>query len=153
MIGWRVSRHQSLGGSSTPGRWNLKGSRVLYTSNNPSLCSWEVFAHQVSKYTWPEDYMLLKINVEDRNIIRIPAKDLPTGWNSLAYRTTVRKFGSFLLAKNDILGFWVPSVVIAEDFNLVLNPLFPNYSSFVTLVDTFPFNYDDRFRRFFPSED
>ena len=149
MIVWRVSRHRSLEGSAVPGRWNLKGSRVLYTSANPSLCGWEVFAHQISSTTWPGGYLLLKIKVQDTNILRVAAKDLPAGWNSLAYKNRVRKFGTALFAKNDILGFWIPSVVIPEDYNLVLNPMFANFSDLVTLTDTFPFNYDQRFKLFF----
>jgi len=149
MIVWRVSKHQSLAGSTAPGRWNLRGSRVLYTSNSPSLCAWEVFAHQVGTDSWPEDLLLLKIGVKEKNIISVNPQDLPQGWNTLSYKNNARRFGTSLFSKNDIPGFWIPSVVIREDYNLVLNPLFPNYSDLVTLEKAYPFDYDDRFRKFF----
>ena len=149
MIVWRVSNHESLDGSRAPGRWNLRGSKTLYTSSNPSLCAWEVFAHQVGAISWPKDYLLLKIEVQNTHIIRISTKDLPSGWNTLTYKNNVRRYGSSLFSKNDLLGFWIPSIVVPEDFNLVLNPLFPNYSDLVTLVDTYPFNYDNRFKKLF----
>ena len=149
MIVWRVSKHQSLEGSTVPGRWNLKGSPALYTSNSPSLCAWEVFAHQVGAISWPENLLLLKIEVKEKNIIRIAANDLPSEWNTLSYKTSVRKYGTSLFSKNDVLGFWIPSVVVPEDSNLVLNPMFPNYPDLVTLMDTYPFNYDKRFQEFF----
>lgn len=149
MIVWRVSKHQSLAESTVPGRWNLKGSPALYTSNSPSLCAWEVFAHQVDAVSWPEDLLLLKIQVKEKKIIRVATSDLPPEWNVLSYKNSVRKYGTSIFSKNDILGFWIPSVVVPEDFNIVLNPMFPNYPDLVTLVDTYPFNYDKRFQKIF----
>ncbi|MCG8307669.1 MAG: RES family NAD+ phosphorylase [Cytophagales bacterium] len=143
-----MSRHNSLEGSDTPGRWNLRKTKVLYTASNPSLCAWEVFAHQIDGDSWPTDYFLLKIEVQGTDILTISARDLPAEWNTLAYKNSVRKFGSDIMARDKPLGFWVPSVVIPEEHNLILNPQFPNYHSLVKLKETIPFEYDERFKKF-----
>jgi RES domain-containing protein len=149
MIVWRLSKHNSLEGSDVPGRWNLRKTKVLYTANSPSLCAWEVFAHQIDGDSWPTDLLLLKIEVSEKDILTISPRDLPVGWNTLAYKNSVRRFGSEILTRDKPLGFWVPSVVVPEELNLILNPQYPNYHSLVKLVDTFPFEYDGRFKKFF----
>jgi len=149
MIVWRLSRHRSLEGSDVPGRWNLRKTRVLYTANSPSLCAWEVFAHQIEGDSWPIDYLLLKIEVQETDILTISPRDLPAGWNTLAYKNSVRKYGSDIITRDNPLGFWAPSVVIPEERNLILNPQFPNYHSLVKLKETIPFEYDKRFKKFF----
>ena len=154
MIVWRVSFRTDLLGSEVPGRWNEKGIRVLYTSANPSLCAWEVFAHQISRNEWPVGLNLLKISLPDQHadIIQLPAKDLPIGWNSLPYRREAQAMARTHLLSQNKLGIWVPSAVIAEDFNLILNPNYPDYETLVKREAIFPFQYDDRFGGIFEGE-
>lgn len=154
MIVWRVSRHISIEGSTTPGRWNEKGIKVLYTSANPSLCSWEYFAHKVGPKEWPTDLQLLSLEVPDEfdDIQKVPTNKLPDGWNSLPYKRNVQKTAKHFIIDKNLLGTWVPSVVIPEDFNLILNPNYQNYSKLVKQKKIFPFDYDSRFKPFFEEE-
>jgi len=151
MIVWRVSFRENIKGSDIAARWNEKGIKVLYTSSNPSLCSWEYFAHQVSQTEWPIGLKLLKIKIPDghRDIIRLPNSRLPQGWNQLTYLKQVQATSRIELLNKNRLGIWLPSVIIPEDFNLILNPNYPGYSSIVRHKETVPFNYDDRFRFIF----
>ena len=152
MIVWRVSFRESLNGSDVAGRWNEKGITVLYTSANPSLCSWEYFAHQVSGNEWPMDLKLLKIEIPDNHnaIIKIPLNKLPIGWNRLTYQKNVRETARLRLISQNLLGIWVPSVIIPEDLNLILNPSYPDYKGLIKRKEIIPFEYDERFKFIFP---
>ena len=152
MIVWRVSFRESLDGSDVAGRWNEKGIRVLYTSANPSLCSWEYFAHQVSGREWPIGLKLLKIEIPDQHssIIKISHNKLPLGWNQLTHTKRVRETARLQLISKNLLGMWIPSVIIPEDFNLILNPNYPDYTALVKRNEIIPFEYDERFKFIFP---
>ncbi|KOF02926.1 hypothetical protein OB69_08775 [Roseivirga seohaensis subsp. aquiponti] len=148
---WRVSYISSLGGSDVPGRWNEKGIKVLYTSANPSLCSWEYFAHKVGEKDWPINLKLLELSIpnEHPDIVKLPINKLTEGWNGLAYKRNVQKTARQELLHKNRLGIWVPSVVIPEDYNLILNPNYAGFESLIKRKSIFPFEYDQRFKVIF----
>ena len=70
------------------GRWNSKGVRVLYMSENRSLAVLEVLVHLSG--TLPDRYLLGAAGIpEDVAIERIADKDLPEGWSALSPREQV----------------------------------------------------------------
>lgn len=148
---WRVSFRSGIDGSDNPGRWNEKGIKVLYTSANPSLCAWEYFAHQVSRDSWPTGLKLMQITIPEQHedIIKLPVNALPAGWNRLRYQHHVQQVARTELINPQRLGIWLPSVVIPEDFNLILNPYHVSYAELVKRITIVPFNYDNRFRFIF----
>ncbi len=152
MIVWRIARHNSIDGSTAAGRWNERGVKVLYTSSNPSLCSWEYFAHQVGADRWPTDLSLISIEIPDDPdiVVKTAITKLPSGWNKLPYKMAVRKTAKELLIDKNLLGIKLPSVIIPEDWNFVLNPNYPNYTNLVKKIEVIPFDYDARFKAFFP---
>ena len=76
------------GAQRVGGRWNSKGIRVLYMSENRSLAVLEVLVHLSG--TLPDKYLLGAADIpEDMAIERIADKDLPEGWSTLSPREQV----------------------------------------------------------------
>ena len=110
------------------GRWNSKGVRVLYMSENRSLAVLEVLVHLSG--TLPDKYLLGAADIpEDVAIERIADKDLPEGWSALSPREQVatRLLGDAWVAQQRSAVLSVPSVILGER-NYVLNPAHSDFA-------------------------
>lgn len=110
------------------GRWNSKGVRVLYMSENRSLAVLEVLVHLSG--TLPDKYLLGAADIpEDMAIERIADKDLPEGWSALSPREQVatRLLGDAWVARQRSAVLSVPSVILGER-NYVLNPAHSDFA-------------------------
>lgn len=64
------------------GRWNSKGVRVLYMSENRSLAVLEVLVHLSGML--PDKYLLGAVHIPDNlTIEKIGEEDLPLKWSTL----------------------------------------------------------------------
>ena len=102
------------------GRWNSKGVAVLYCAASESLAILELRVH--SPHPYPRTRWKFVIEVPDDSIVEADIGKLPRGWNSLPPSPSSKRFGDAWVAANSSLGLLVPSVIAAEEKNLVLNP-------------------------------
>jgi RES domain-containing protein len=116
------------------GRWNSIGIPMLYTAEHLSLACLEVLVH-LDKGQLPRNYVWSKAALPD-----IPeALDIST-LNSIG---ACQAAGSAWIQDGKYLSTRVSSVVIPEEFNVLLNP---SHTAYVALVWTEPrpFNFDPR---------
>ncbi|MCH8558207.1 MAG: RES family NAD+ phosphorylase [Balneolia bacterium] len=110
------------------GRWNHKGTPALYCSQNRSLCTLEVLVH-VKLNNIPKDLMLVTIYVPDDAEIRALGRyELPQGWDDYPYDSFTQDTGSSLLKTGESLGIRVPSSVVPQEHNVILNPRHKDFS-------------------------
>lgn len=111
------------GGLYVAGRWNHKGRKVIYCSNSISLCTLEWLAHNglsVSGYS----YYKFEISIPDALIKSFTTKDMPSDWNKTPSLNNTRDFSeAHLFNQTKYLAISVPSVMVPEESNLVINPL------------------------------
>lgn len=149
MLVYRISKkeHSALdgtGGLYGSGRWHRKGNLVVYTSEHASLSAWEKLVHVAGFSSLPDDLILLKIEVpETINIQTVPDEILIKGWNSFPYSNETIDCGTSFLKKKDHLALRVPSAIIPDEFNIILNPLHPKIHDCKILGST-PFVFDKR---------
>ena len=149
MIVYRITKkeHSALdgvGGLYGPGRWHKKGNLVIYTSEHASLAAWEKIVHVTSFENLPENLLLVKIELPDGiEIQSVPEKVLVKGWNHFPFARETVDFGTSFLQKKEHLALKVPSVIIPDEFNIILNPLHPNIRD-CKVVSTVPFVFDQR---------
>lgn len=116
------------GGLYTAGRWNHKGRKVVYCSASFSLCTLEWLSHNglsVSSF----NYFKYSIEIPDSLIQPFKCSDLPKDWFATPANDETHDFADkylFLDKKN--LAIAVPSVMVPEEYNLVINPLHPKYA-------------------------
>lgn len=126
MILWRISNHVSLagdGGMRASGRWHTRGRRIVYCSESPAAALLEILVHfEIDVRDLPAKYRLLKLHAPDDLIIEhVNAADLPADWIERTDLTRAMGDRWLRAARSPLLR--VPSAVVPETSNVLLNPL------------------------------
>jgi RES domain-containing protein len=121
------------------GRWNYKGERMLYTSENPSLALLENLVHLQGLRILPQLVLVeLEIGTETQNLEEISPEKLPTEWKKNPAPNSLKEMGSEFLERMKSPVLVVPSVVVPWDKNLLINPLHPEAKSLrITKMEEF----------------
>jgi RES domain-containing protein len=106
------------------GRWNSEGLFAVYTSSSRSLALLEILAHTPAKMLNEKVYMLITLSVTDTlKPEELDRQKLTVGWDAPDTPPLTKKLGDkFLKARSGLL-LAVPSVLMPEELNYVINPL------------------------------
>ncbi len=108
------------------GRWNFKGVPVVYTSESRALAFCEFFIH-VSPAFIPKNLKVVTVSIPDQiKPATIDKNDLPPGWRSMTSSYGAAQMGTEWLQSNASLLLRVPSVVIPDEHNILINPMHPD---------------------------
>lgn len=145
---WRISNHRNLtgeGGLRYPARWHSAGRRIVYLAESPAGALLEVIVHlELNAIDLPPTYTMLRVEVAPEVLIDnliIPAEEV---WkNNLP---TSRRLGDQWLEGGRSALAKVPSVILPQTFNLLLNPLHPQ-AALVSIAEVIPAQLDRRLLR------
>lgn len=127
------------------GRWNLPGVYALYLASHKSLAYLEYLVHQYNREIWPKNLMVASIEIDDLLIRKIKPEELPSSWTQLVYQIEIQLTCTRFFTP-EILGIEVPSVVVPEESNYILNPAFTGFYDRVKITDLAPANFDERLK-------
>jgi len=125
MFLWRISNHERLdgrGGLLASARWHTRGRAIVYLAASPAGALVEVLVNlELDAARLPGSYTLLKVEApDDVQLRRIELASLPEGWaNDL---TISRNRGDEWLAGGESALLEVPSAILPDTFNVLLNP-------------------------------
>lgn len=145
---WRLARSvypvmDGEGARRYGGRWNAPGTPVVYTAGSLSLAALELLVH-LNPDRLPEDLMAYAIDIPGRLAVqRIDVEDLPDGWDHRAEDAELRRLGQAWAGAEEAAILDVPSAVIPEERNVLINPRHPDASE-VTVSHERPFTFDPR---------
>lgn len=106
------------------GRWNPAGIAGLYTSQYISLAILEILV-RATKNTSPDSYTLTSFEISDNSIYQVQLKKLKKEWKyDLKYTQGI---GEDFLNENQSLCLQVPSAIVPQENNFLLNPLHPDF--------------------------
>lgn len=146
----RANRRHDLSGWGAylvGGRWNLPGRAVLYTAENRALAAMEVLVHLPSD-TLPTDMYLLTLDVPDTlSREELTVAQLPPDWQRLSQPQPTATLGSEWLQAGRSLALRVPSVLMPQEHNLLLNPVHPDFGQVRLVGEPEPFQFDERLRK------
>jgi len=109
-----------IGARLNGGRWNPVGIDALYTSEYISLCILEILV-RANKYTSPDSYTLISIEVPQSDIYEIQLQKLKTSWqHDVDYTQWI---GAEFFKNNQSLILKVPSAIVPQEHNFLINPL------------------------------
>lgn len=92
----------------------------------------------------PDDLVALGIEVpDDAGEDRLGVEDLPANWQMMLHSEECRAIGDSWVSRQEGLLLRVPSVIIPEEENLIINPSQPRAGE-VRVVSERPFSYDMR---------
>lgn len=149
MIVYRIAKKEhaaldGLGGLYGPGRWHRKGNLIIYTSEHASLAAWEKIVHIASVENLPHGFLLIKIELPDSIVIQeVPKKVLVKGWDGFPFANETVDYGTLFLKAKEHLALKVPSVIIPDEYNIILNPLHPDINR-CRIIGMKPFTFDRR---------
>jgi len=104
------------------GRWNKKGTEMLYFSIQLSLCVLEVLVHFNSSLM-PKDLWYLEIELEDDYISKMPSlKKISEHLRDNPPHYSTMEFGSQWIEKNKSCALLVPSAILPLEKNVIINP-------------------------------
>ena len=110
------------GARRVAGRWNREGSPMVYASSSIALAVLETLVH-FSARDLPLNRYLVRISVDAT--VFAAAETLnrpPVGWDAEPPSATSMDCGERWLSKGDSLLLRVPSVIVPEEFNVLINP-------------------------------
>ncbi len=135
-----------LGARLNGGRWNRKGTGIIYTSESRALASLEFLVH-VPLSLLPPDLMITSIDIPSGlSIEHVSLSDLPTNWRSSPAPATLAEFGSTWARSNRSLLLRVPSAIIDAEFNILINPNHPDMGG-ITINKIEVYSIDSRLLR------
>jgi RES domain-containing protein len=122
-------------------RWNSKGISMLYTTEHISLAVLEMLVHTHFK-DYAIELDLLTIQIPSSVLpAEINVKKLKNNWvNDLAY---TRFIGDEFIKNKQSLVLKVPSAVIHEEFNCLVNPLQADFKK-IKITNIRAFKTDER---------
>ena len=128
------------------GRWNHKGTAVVYTSETRALATVEFLVH-VSLSNVPHGLMIATIEIPDSIVPEeVPRKSLPRGWRDYPPTRELADLGTRWVKSGKSLLLRVPSAVVEKEYNILVNPLHSEMPR-VVLRDVEAFEFDKRLVR------
>ncbi|HEY4196460.1 MAG TPA: RES family NAD+ phosphorylase [Mucilaginibacter sp.] len=123
------------------GRWNSEGRSVVYLASSRSLALLEALVH-LPPTDVPNEYCMATIEAPDDFSV-VEEKLLPKNWQDHQDLDILKQLGNnFLFEKKNLL-LRVPSAIVNEEYNYLLNPLHANASK-LKVKNIQPFNFDNR---------
>lgn len=106
------------------GRWNKKGTPCIYAAESRALALLE-YSVNVDIYEIPRALRLLTIEAAATSIHSIDIAALPGNWQVVPAPKQTQEFGNRLLEAKEHLLIKIPSSVVSQEFNYLINPLHP----------------------------
>ena len=123
------------------GRWNSEGRSMVYLASSRSLAVLEALVH-LSPTNIPDGFCIMTIEAPD-DILEVTVDQLPKNWNEYPEHNSLKQIGNDFLIKQKHLLLKVPSAIVKEEFNYLLNPLHKD-AGLVKTTNTLPFTFDQR---------
>jgi RES domain-containing protein len=126
------------------GRWNKPGVAALYTSEARSLAMLELIVHFASKQAFEQSYSFLNLEINEKLIVNINEDYLPKNILSIN-DNRLWDITEHYFFKENALAIKVPSVLISQEFNIIINPIHARFNE--VIIKSFEtVNLDERFK-------
>lgn len=135
----------SLRASGVANRWNKDDEFIIYAGGSISLATLELVAHRNSiNITFGYKLLSINLKVEEIEIQEINFNDLPENWKSIESYPILQNIGSEWYHSQKSLILKVPSAIIHQENNYLINVNHPDFSKKVSLESTEDFVWDSR---------
>ncbi len=125
------------------GRWNSKGTSVLYTSTNRSLATIEYLVH-LPMAVIPADVCIAELSLPtEAGMDAVDINDLPSGWWEYPAPLELAETGDRFIRENSGLSLKVPSAIVKGEWNVLINPRHSLFSS-IEIAEIEEYVFDSR---------
>jgi RES domain-containing protein len=141
---WRIVRAARAdsaftgeGSRAYGGRWNSRGTAIIYVSEHESLAALELFVHTIPVSPTGR-YLSFRLQWDDKLTEYFPKKNLPPNWNAEPPTFETMQIGDEWVRGGRSLALAVPSVLSTSEMNFLLNP---RHSDFRKIKISQPIEY------------
>jgi RES domain-containing protein len=142
MKAWRITKQRHVrtafsgeGARLYGGRWNSPGVPVVYVAESQSLAVLEVLVH-LNAPALLEKYVFLEVDFDPSLVIDLDRSSLPKNWQSDPVPEAIQAIGDRWVLSRDSAVLRVPSVLVPEESNFLLNPRHPDFGKIGILAAT-----------------
>ena len=119
---------EGIGAKKTGGRWNRKGTALLYTSTTQALACLETIVH-LSSGDLPLNRYLIRIDIPDdvwskRETLTVDT--IQVGWDALPAGKVSLDIGDQWVSSGRSCILEVPSAIVPDELNVLINPAHPD---------------------------
>lgn len=127
------------------GRWNHRGFNAVYTSGSLSLAYLETIVH-LHNMNFKAKFSRILVSIPEKAIRYFDPLKLPANWRAEPPVKATKTIGSEWIqqARSAVLG--VPSVIVENEFNYIINPAHPDFKK-LKIGKPEPHNFDGRLIR------
>ena len=134
---WRIvkARHAAAafsgdGARKAGGRWNSPGTAVVYTSDSASLAMLEMLVHLQSQDVLKR-YVLIEVKFDESLVEAVDLKVLAKTWRRSPPPLAAQRVGDTWVASGSSTVLRIPSVIVPNQWNYLLNPAHADFASIV----------------------
>lgn len=119
---------------------------MVYTSTSLALAAIELFVH-LDPRDAPDDLVVLSALLDPDQVSteRIDPLKLPPDWRAMEH-AGLRSIGAEWIESLRTAALEVPSLAVEGEWNVLLNPVHPDFSK-IMLLEPRPFHFDERMFR------
>jgi RES domain-containing protein len=153
MVGWRISKRRYAippasafdgeGSRRRGGRWTPPGRRAAYASSSLALASLEYFVN-LDPEDAPTDLVSIRVEIPDGvRFEQVSIPSLPDTWRRTPFPQELWIIGETWLLSASSVCLLVPSAVVPEEVNLIVNPSHPDFKD-LQFSEAVEFTFDRR---------
>jgi RES domain-containing protein len=146
---WRIVKARRAGSAfdgegarMAGGRWNSPGMSVVYTSSSAALAALEMLVH-LGRGAILGAYALIPCAFDEILVARLNRRQLPPNWRSYPATPELQALGDDWIRSRRSAVLEVPSVVIENEPNYLLNPNHQDFKA-IRIKRPLPFRFDLR---------
>jgi len=143
---WADTALSGEGARKFGGRWNSPGNALVYLGGTRALAALEMLLHLTTPLSRAKRYQIIEVHIPAKLIANYLPGILPENWRNEPPCKLTQEIGDDWLQSTDSmsqLALRVPSTLIPEEPNLLLNPWHPDFKSIQTMPSV-DFSFDSR---------
>jgi RES domain-containing protein len=133
LTAWRIvkaryaaSAFRGEGARRFGGRWNSKGTPIVYTAGSQALAVLEMLVH-LEAADLLSHYRLIPVTFDESLVKVLEPRSLPANWGRRPTPISARAIGDEWALSNASAVLRVPSVVVPSESNYLLNVMHPDF--------------------------
>ncbi len=140
---WKASAFDGEGARRYGGRWNSRGKPAIYLAASQSLALLEIMVH-LNDYRLLQSYAMFEVRLPSDGIETLAKDHLPSDWRAEPAPSSTAEIGDVWLGASTGLALAVPSVIIPQENNYLLNPAHNLFAGVVETATEIEFSVDPR---------
>lgn len=124
------------------GRWNSPGVPVVYVASTRSLAALEMAVH-LDRSTFLSSFVVIPCEFDERLVTTVAHDALPAQWRRDPPPSELAQIGDTWAKAAQSAVLAVPSAIIEEETNFLLNPVHPDFSK-IPIGEPQDFEFDQR---------